>query len=255
MPEAPPPVADGQPVFPVAGTPYADASKALIGQGMVPYLFAAALPGHPECARKQQRCVFTWTDKAGFASYVIVATDPVTGAVQSVGFSSQDEARALNLAPLNVAPLPAIDTAPAVNPFAREGARDTWTTQRLPSLSGPYAVAREKLIAAGFTPIPGKAPACRPAPKASAAPAPGSPRGVLPDLPAAPAAPVICRPPGVPPEIHGCAVAGISACQAVWGRDNQVLVVNTQGEPLPGTVDNLYWATPGEAADYRAGRK
>ncbi|MDB5432690.1 MAG: hypothetical protein JWP35_3806, partial [Caulobacter sp.] len=84
---------------------------------------------------------------------------------------------------------------------------------------------------------------------------PGAAPGALPALPAAPVAPVICRPPGVPSEIHGCVVVGISACQAVWSRDNQVLVVNTQGEPLPGAIDNLYWATAGEAADYRAGRK
>jgi hypothetical protein len=253
----PPPVADGQPTFPVAGTPYAQARAALIGQGMAPYSFTASAPGHPECSRKLKQCVFTWTDKTGFASYLIVVTDPTAGAVQSIGFATQEEERALNLAPLNLPPTPLEDLPPAVNPYARDSGRAGWTTQRLPGLAGAYLSARDKLVAAGFGPVPGKAPTCRP-PKPVPAPTPGaasalSPSAVLPPL--APAAPVICRPPRAPPEIHGCAMAGLPACQAVWSRDNQTLVVNTLGDPAPGDVDNMYWATPAEAADFRAGRK
>jgi hypothetical protein len=256
LPPPPAPLPEGQPAFPPAGTPYPQARIQLIGQGMVPYVFAAGAgaPGHPECARKQKQCVFISTDKSGFASYLLVTTDPGFGAVEIVGFATQEEERALNLSPLNLPPVPAADLAPAINPYARDSGRAGWTTQRLPSLSGPYASAREKLIAAGFTPIPGKASTCKP-PKPPPAPAaPGSP-GAAPLPPLTSPEPVACRPPGAPPEIHGCVFSGLSACQAVWARDNQTLVVNTQGDPAPGSVDNMYWATPAEAADFRAGRK
>lgn len=216
LPEQPPLPADGSPVFPAAGQSYAAARDGLIAQGMVPHVFPNGAAGKKECLRKGPACVFVWTDKTGFAAYVLVATDPAFTTVGGATIALPADETRLGLPPLNALPAPEPDLLPPPSP-ALDPSRPAWTTQRLPVISGSYAAARSRLLSAGFNPID------------------------------APGAPVVA---GMP-EVRDCTGLGIVLCQAAWKRDNKTLVVATRGEPAPGDIAGLYWATETEAKGLR----
>ena len=105
----------------------------------------------------------------------------------------------------------------------------------LPATDSDYYPARQKLIAAGLTPVPGNGQASH---------------YCLDELTNA-AAVDDCKPDVTLPEVQSCTGTGLNSCITLWSYRGRFIIVQTQGEPSPGGIVSIHWASADEMAELR----
>jgi len=201
-----------QPALPAPGTPYAEARRALIAQGLTPDTARteAPHPDYPEldCPPEGSggcRGLFLRREADGWRRYFVVLTAGAPPVVQ--------EARS---------PYTAEGLLSIPPPLAPD----------IPKLPQDYFAARRQLLQLGFKPTRAATPPLSVCARALES---GQSIDCAPDLPL--------------PEVMSCSGTGAGVCEAYWlAPDHRVLRILTIGEPSPGDLHHLEWASAEQIA-------